>query len=477
MTSQRDSARVHAFIDDALGEHDAVELSDLIRRGEVSANELRRAATARAAIVDSLNAIAYASFDEPRIPTRAGGRFAGIPTFVKDNVDVRGMPTRHGTGALASNGPARSDDPYVRQFLGLGLSVLGKSRLPEFGFNASTEFVDAPPTRNPWNVDHSIGASSGGAAALVATGVVPIAHANDGGGSIRIPAACAGLVGLKPSRGRHVPTRTSRSLPINMASDGILSRTVRDTAAFTAAMEQVWRNDQLPPVGLVEGPPKRRLRIGLVTDSVNGTTPCAQTAAAIDDVARHLVSLGHDVVPVGLPVGQQFADDFLLYWGFLGTSASTLGPAVFGPSFNPRRVDSLTRGLRRHYGRNLHRSPAALRRLRAIPSQVAAWFTDVDVVLSPVLAHVPPRLGHLNPAVPFEELMDRLTHYVAYTPLANVAGTPAISLPAAVSVDGVPIAAHFAAASGDERTLLELAFELEASRPFTRIQDAAITAT
>lgn len=470
------TTRVHTFTDDALGEHDAVALSQLLAHREVSAAELTEAAIARAERVESLNAIAFASFHRPRVAHDAHGRFAGVPTFVKDNVDVRGMPTRHGTAALPPHA-ARSDDPYTRQFLGLGVTVLGKSRLPEFGFNASTEFEDAPPARNPWHTDYSVGASSGGSAALVASGVVPFAHANDGGGSIRIPANAAGLVGLKPTRGRHVATKTSRTLPINVASEGILSRTVRDTAAFTHAMESVWHNKTLPPVGLVEGPSARRLRIGLITDSVNGTTPCPQTRATLEDVANQLVSLGHDVTPVGLPVGQQFADDFLLYWGFLAASAATLGPVAFGPRFDPRRVDNLTRGLRRHYLRNVHRSAAAFRRLRAVPSVVEAWASDLDVVLSPVLAHVTPKLGHLSPAQPFDDLLDRLERYVAYTPLQNVAGTPAMTLPAGLAAEGVPIGVQFTAGHGQERLLLELAFELEASRGFPKIHtDVSATA-
>lgn len=198
-------ARLHAFRDDVLASHDAVALAALIARREISAQEACAAAVARAEAVGALGAVACA--DYARALQRAGhpspGPLSGVPTFVKDNVDVAGLPTRHGSAAVPAH-PARQDGPFVRQFLDQGLIPLGKSRLPEFGFNATTEFADgAPPTRNPWHTGHSSGASSGGAAALVAAGVVPIAHANDGGGSIRIPAACCGLVGLKPSRGRR----------------------------------------------------------------------------------------------------------------------------------------------------------------------------------------------------------------------------------------------------------------------------------
>jgi amidase len=466
--------RIHAFADDALGEHDAVELARLVRAGERSPAELIAAAAERAGQVASLNAVVHRAYDRPAARNEVAAPLYGVPTFAKDNIDVKGMPTNHGTAAFTA-GPARADDRYTRQFLGTGMYVIGKSRLPEFGFNATTEFEHAPPVPNPWHTGHSIGASSGGAAALVATGVVPIAHANDGGGSIRIPAACAGLIGLKPSRGRHVDAAMSAKLPINMASEGVLTRTVRDTAAFTAAMEARWRNPGLPPVGLVEGPSGRRLRVGLVLESVNASVVCPQTRAAVESTAALLESLGHDVVPIGLPVDSQFADDFLLYWGMLATLASSFGKLAFGLRFDGRRVDGLTKGLRRHYVRNIARTPAALRRLRAVPSGVSRWMSGYDAVLSPVLAHVAPRLGQLSPTVPFDELVERLQNYVSFTPLNNIAGTPAISLPTGLSDEGVPIGVQLSGAHGDERTLLDLAYALEAERPAPRIQDALPT--
>jgi len=175
---------VHAFGDDALGEHDAVAIARLVARGELSPDEVAAAAIARAAAVDAdLHAIQYPAHDQPRRPGREIGALYGVPTYVKDNTDVAGMPTNHGTFAYTAT-PAAHDGRYARQYLSTGMTVLGKSRMPEFGLNASTEFMTAEPTRNPWHTGYSVGASSGGAAALVAAGVVPIAHANDGGGSI-----------------------------------------------------------------------------------------------------------------------------------------------------------------------------------------------------------------------------------------------------------------------------------------------------
>jgi amidase len=463
--------RIHTFTDDALGDHDAVALAELVRRGERSPDELAAAALARADAAAGLDAVKLRLPQSRQVP---GGRLSGVPTFLKDNVDLAGAPTGHGSEAFVGK-PQAKDDPYVEQFLGTGLSVIGKSRLPEFGFNASTEFMTEGPVRNPWHTDHSVGASSGGAAALVAAGVVPLAHANDGGGSIRIPAACAGLVGLKPTRGRHVDAKATRSLPINMVGEGVVSRTVRDTAHFVAAMEDVWRNPALAPVGLVEGPGERTLRIGLVTATINGAPVDPVVRAGVEEAVRVLTGLGHEVEEVGLPVGPQFADDFALYWGLLSGLATTAGPLVFGRPFDRSRLDGLTRGLRRHLVRNAHRVPGAVHRLRKVGAAYDTWMSGYDAVLSPVLAHPAPALGHLSPMVPYDELMHRLTQYVVTTPLHNVAGTPGLALPIGLSGTGLPLSVHLGGARGGERTLLELGYQVEAALPAPRIDAVAAT--
>jgi amidase len=463
--------RVHAFRDDALGDLDAVALAQRVASGERSPAELADAAIARAEAVDPvLSAICHRSYDRPRFAPARGGALFGVPTFVKDNTDVQGMPTNHGTEAFRAT-PAKRDGAYTRQYLGTGLTVLGKTRLPEFGFSASTEFMTQEPVHNPWHPEYTVGASSGGSAALVAAGVVPIAHANDGGGSIRIPAACAGLVGLKPTRGRHIDGEQARHLPINMVSEGVLTRTVRDTAAFFAACEDFHRNPALPPVGLVTGPAQRRLRVGLVLDSVIDTPVDEQTRAAVLRTATLLEDAGHAVEPIALPVTRQFADDFLQYWGLLATLAARTGRLTFDRSFDASKLDGLTQGLRAHHRRNLRHTPAALHRLRGIKHAYARLFERHELVLSPVLAHVTPQLGYLSPTVPFDELITRLEHWVSFTPLNNIAGTPAISLPLAMADEGVPIGVQLSAAHGDERTLLETAFQLEAAQPFARITD------
>jgi len=467
------TVRVHAFRDDALGDDDGVALAARIRAGEVSQAEVVAAAIERARqVMSTLNPVVHDDFDAALVRARqpVGGIFGGVPTFIKDNTDLRGQPTAHGSRAVNPR-PAKADAPIARQFLAQGFAVLGKSRLPEFGLNASTEYVDDPPVRNPWNPEFSPGASSGGSAALVAAGVVPIAHANDGGGSIRIPAACCGLIGLKPTRGRLVEPEASRVLPVRIVVEGVVTRSVRDTAQFFAAAAE-HGNRSLPEVGVVSGPSQRRLRVGLVVDSVTGHRTDDATRATVLATARLLEDMGHKVEEMTLSVPATFAEDFSIYWGMLSYLIAVSGKHMMSPDFDRAKLDSLTQGLGRLYKRNLWRTPAVILRLRRLAHEYAKVFDKLDVVLSPVLAHTPPRLGYLSPAQGFDSLFDRLQRYVAFTPLNNAAGGPGISLPMGATNEGLPIAVHFSANHGDERTLLELAFEIEAARPWRRIQDA-----
>lgn len=456
------TTRVHAFGDDALADHDAVALAALIRAGELSVQEVEAAAVARIARVDpALHAVAFAARDRPRRSRDTDAPLHGVPTMVKDNTDVRGMPTNHGTQAFRAR-PAVRDGRFARQFLATGVTVLGKTRLPEFGLNATTEFAAAPPVPNPWNTARSAGASSGGAAALVAAGALPLAHGNDGGGSLRIPAAATGLIGLKPSRGRHLDGEQARTMPLNILSEGVLTRSVRDTAAYLDAAERHWRNPRLPPIGLVQGPARRRLRIGLVLESVTDAVVDAQTRAAVEHTARLLRDQGHVVEPVPIPADARLGEDFVAYWCLLAAMIGGFGRFAFDRSFDAARLDGLTQGLRRQFSHGgWARMPGVLRRLRRAADRYARAFDRHELVLSPVLAHVTPPLGHLSPDVPYETLMDRLLRYVAFTPLHNVTGAPGISLPMAMAREGVPIGVHLGAAQGDERTLLEVAFALE----------------
>lgn len=466
--------RVHAFGDDALGDLDAVGLAEAIQAGRVSSPEVIEAAIARTEAVDPvLNGLAYAAFQQARAIASAGsanGFFSGVPTLIKDNIDVAGQPTMHGTDAWKP-WHAVGNSEFTQLYLGTGLISVGKTQLSEFGFSASAEHPRLGPVRNPWNTDYSAGASSSGSAAFVAAGVVPIAHANDGGGSIRIPASCNGLVGLKPSRARLPLDPQLRRLPVGIVTNGVVTRSVRDTAVFYREAERIWRNPKLAPVGDVTGPGRQRLRIAAVTRSVQ--RECSPRVRELTlKSAGFLEELGHRVEYVDRPpVPASFVEDFVLYWGFLALAQVRTGRRKFGKTFERDRLDSLTLGLQRHTGRNIHRLPLAIMRLRRIRRRTAEFFGTYDAVLTPTLADETPRIGHLAPT-DYQQVIDRLIDWVSFTPLQNVTGEPAISLPLAQSADGMPVGMMLSADFGQEALLLELAYELEEARPWARIQAA-----
>ncbi|SPM27502.1 amidase [Mycobacterium terramassiliense] len=465
--------RVHAFGDDALGDLDAVGLADALRGGSVGRADLVEAAIARTELVNpTLNGLAHAAFDRARAAASepVNGFFGGVPTFVKDNVDVAGQPSMHGADAwVPFDAPA--DSVLTTVFLGTGLTSLGKTQLSEFGFSAAAEHPRLGPVRNPWDPDYTAGASSSGSGAFVAAGVVPIAHANDGGGSIRIPAACNGLVGLKPSRGRLPLDPAHRRMPVGIVANGVLTRTVRDTAAFYREAERIWRNPKLAPIGDVTGPGRQRLRIAVLTRSVQRECSPAVRELALKS-AGLLEELGHRVEHLDEPpVPPSFVDDFVLYWGFLAFAQVRGGRRLFGRSFDRTRLDSLTLGLERHSGRNIHRLPTAIMRLRRLRRRTAEFFRTYDAVLTPTLADETPRIGYLAPT-DYRQVMDRLIDWVAFTPLQNVTGEPAISLPLAQSPTGMPVGMMLSADLGQESLLLQLAYELEEARPWARIQAA-----
>lgn len=473
--ARKAATRCNAFGDDALGEHDAVGLVEELRSGRVSAADLIEAAIARVEAVNpTLNGLAFEAYDRAHArgaaPSPYGGYFDGIPTFVKDNAAVEGMPTMRGTDAWEPR-PETANGDFARAFLATGLVPLGKTRLSEFGFSASCEHPRLGPVRNPWNPAYTAGASSSGSGAFVAAGAVPIAHANDGGGSIRIPAACNGLVGLKPTRGRLPQDKDLRQMPLRIVSDGVLTRSVRDTAALFREMERVYRNPKLPPIGDVSRPGKQRLRIAVCTQSVVHDAGPEMTELT-HKTAALLEELGHRITVIGNPVQARFKDDFLLYWAFLAYALVRGGKRSFGPSFDRDKLDHLTQGLERHASRNLYRVPAAIARLarsRRITERLSASY---DAVLMPTLAEPTLEIGRLDPTADYEQIIDRLLGWVAFTPLQNATGDPAISLPLAQTAAGLPAGMMLSATLGREALLLELAYELEEARPWARIQDA-----
>ncbi len=353
-------------------------------------------------------------------------------------------------------------------YLATGLVPLGKTQLSEFGFSASAEHPRLGPVRCPWSLDHTAGASSAGSAALVAAGAVPIAHANDGGGSIRIPASVNGLVGLKPTRGRLAQDAMMRQMPVKIVSDGVLTRSVRDTAAFFREAEHVYRDLRLPPLGDVTGAGRARLRIAVITEGI-GRSASPEVAELTMKTAALLEGLGHEVREIENPLPESLRDDFLLYWSMLALSMVRGGRRTFGRTWDGGQLDNLTQGLAAHSARRLHRLPGAIRRLRRTTRFSRDFYTDHDVLLTPTLATETPAIGHLAPTQDYDTIMERLLDWVAFTPLQNATGDPAISLPLATTASGLPQGMMLAAGWGREETLLKLAYQLEEAAPWARI--------
>lgn len=425
----------------------------------MSTAEVTRAAMARAeAWQPRIQAQALADWDGAlhRAAQPAPGCFRGVPTFVKDMEDVEGLPTRFGSVALPPRAAPRTA-ASVAQFLGTGLVCLGKSTTAEFGLTATTEPLHGAPTRNPVALGHSAGGSSGGAAALVASGVVPIAHGGDGGGSIRIPAAFCGLVGLKASRGRLVDMASAGRMPVKIATYGVVTRSVRDTAAFFGEVDRP--RGGMPPIGRVRGPGPQKLRVGLFVDGPLDAPCHPDVLAALHRAARELESQGHRVQPVPAPYDKQVVDDFLLHWGVL--AAAVLAVVRFHPGGDLQRLEPWTHALAAQARRRWRDVPGAVLRLRRFPVRYARAFDDVDVILSPTTAQPAPPLGHLSPSLPYEQKVARLLRLLPYTPVQNASGGPAISVPAGRSAGGLPMGVQLAAPWGGERRLLELAFALE----------------
>lgn len=442
---------------------DASDMATALEKGHISAAALVEQSLKRLETVNSrLNAVHYLYADSARAAARTAndGPLAGIPTFIKDLAAEKGRVASHGSRAYAQN-IAQSDSPVVTAIRAAGLISLGHTTVSEFGLLPTTEPLLTGPTRNPWNPAHSAGGSSGGAAALVAAGVVPVAHASDGGGSIRIPASNNGLVGLKPSRARMRGEEEHKGIKA-LSVNGCLSRTVRDTAAWFAACES--RNGPLAAVGLVSAPLERRLRIGFRKSTVTGVSVDPEVQRVFQEGVALMERLGHQLVKAPLPFdGAAATNAFLLLWGadaaealqntakFLGRQPTTddLEPATFGfagLAANAEQADF----------------KAAAEELQNMSVRYLAQYTEFDVLLTPVLAVPPPPIGHLAPTVAFPTLRGRLLDAVGYTPVENIAGNPAISLPLGMSENGLPIGLQFAAPIGAEKLLLELAYSLEA---------------
>jgi amidase len=463
--------RLHTFTDDALGELDAVGVAEAISSGALSAREAVEAAIARIEQVDAaLNAVALRMYDRARALADhpRSGYFAGVPTLIKDNVDLVGLPTQHGTDAYVA-GPARRNGDFAHMFLETGVIPVAKSQLSEYGFSGAAEHPRLGAVRSPWDASRIAGASSAGSAALVAAGAVPFAHGNDGGGSIRIPASVNGLVGLKPSRDRVAQDAYFRLMPIRLVSDGVLTRSVRDTAAFLREAELIKPATHLRPIGDIAGPSRRRLRVAVCT-AADGRSASPEVSELTLKTARQLEELGHRVEEVDPPVPPGIGVDFVTYWSMLANLLVRSG-ALHGATWDASRLDNLTVGLAHYSTRNIRRLPGAVRRLQQARVLAEEFHRTYDVVLTPTVAAETPEVGYFDPTLEFETVLERLMGWVAFTPWQNITGQPAVSLPLQTTASGLPQGMMFGAGMGREGLLLGLAFELEEALGFARIQD------
>jgi amidase len=453
-------------------QHDAVGLAELVRTRQVTPTELVETAIARIEAVNpAINAVVAKTYERARERAARApltGTFAGVPWLLKDLSDAAGIPITMGSRSLRGN-VSQVDVPFVEAAQAAGLNIVGVTNVPEFGLLESTENVLYGPTRNPWNLAFSAGGSSGGSAAAVAAGIVPMAHGNDGGGSLRFPASHCGLFALKPSRGRTLVAH-AQELPLGIAYDGVISRSVRDTATFMSVVESP--DTPLPRLGQVVGPQSRRLRIGLLLDLGNGVALDPQVADAVNDTARLCESLGHRVDRVQLPFDHSvFTDAFMSVWMMLACVSVDMIAAAIGAGPTPDLFEAWTLQLREDALRR--GGPPAIMASAApvfadCAARMSAFMADRDVVLSPVVQGTVPRLGQreISPSCSYEQLLRRVVDYASYTPMHNAIGTPAMSVPLHWDRDGLPIGSHFFARLGDEATLLSLAYELEQARPW-----------
>jgi amidase len=459
-----------AFDTSELGRLDAVETAARIRAGDLKPEEVIAAAIERARTLEpALNAIPVETWDAAmrRAHRPPGGPFAGVPTFVKAIDDLAGTVNDRASRAWAG---VVSDhtEPFVEALLGTGLVSLGKSSSPECGLTGTTEPLAHGPTHNPWDLSRTPGGSSGGAGALVAARVVPVAHGSDGGGSIRIPAAFCGLVGLKPSRDRRFSPGVGERLPVRLLTYGALTRTVRDTAHLVAALEERIPSRRLPRIGRVEGPSRERLRIGVFTDSPLGGPVDPDVRGATLAAGRTLRELGHTVREIPCPYDRRLLDDFWHFWAFLAWGFRVQTRWIRRSTYEPSQLEPWTHGLAARFRENLAKAVPAVRRLRHARDVSARLFAEHDLLVCPTTATPAPELGHLGPEVPFEAALERVRHTFCFTPVQNATGDPAISLPLGMSGDGLPIGVQASAPHGGEAKLLALAYELEAAGAFRR---------
>jgi amidase len=458
---------------------DAVGQADLVRRGDITAVDLVEAAIARIeALNPTLNAVVATAYDDALEAARSvqPGPLAGVPYLVKDLCcEVAGMPFREGSRFAAAN-LSTFDSELVVRLRRAGLIILGKTSTPEFGMAPTTEPELFGPTRNPWALDRSASGSSGGSACAVASGMVPAAHGNDLGGSIRYPASACGLFGLKPTRARNPLGPEYGDVLSGSAVEHALTRSVRDSAALLDASAGPDLGDPYfapPPVRpfLDEvGRDPGRLRIAWTAHTAEGDLGHPDCVAAVEDAVRLCESLGHDVIELAPPaitpeVGEAIgtlihaaAAWILKYW-----------IRRVGREPGPDEIEPLTRAL---WEAGQHVSAAdylvAIEEVQRYSRVVAQFLTTVDLVLTPTMSTPPLPLGVVTstPDDPWRamEAGGRSVRYAGV--IANLTGNPAMSVPLWWNEDGLPIGVHFLARFGDEATLFRLAAQLESARPW-----------
>ena len=454
--------------------YDGLGLAELVRKKKVKPGELVDEAIARAeALNPKLNCIVFEDYERARDAARGkvpDGAFKGVPFFLKDIFAfAQGMPTRQASRFLPHiHWP--HDSLLTHRFRQAGLVLLGKTNVPEFGLVPTTESKLYGPARNPWNLAHSTGGSSGGSAAAVAAGIVPLAHANDGGGSIRIPASCCGLVGLKPTRARVSYAPDLGDAVDGLAIDLVVSRTVRDTAAALDAVagsvlgDPYWAPPQ--PDSYLDAMKRkpRRLKIAFDTKKLDGTALHPDCTAAVKAAAKLCETLGHTVEEAAPELDQPtLIPAFMALWSANLASGIDGIARLTGQTPAPELFEGLTWGLY-EAGKRVTASEYLLAKMamqRA--SRIAAEFHETfDVWLTATLGLPPVKLGTFDmeerdPAKSFAPLID----YVPFTAMQNVTGQPAINLPLSWNKAGLPIGVQFVGRFGDETTLLRLAGELE----------------
>jgi amidase len=463
---------------DALAFLPATELAARVRDGSVSARELVEASVRRIEALDPQLG-AFVELDAERALEEADAvapgdarAFAGVPIAVKANTPVAGLCMNVGSRFLAGYRPTHNAY-LVRRLRDAGFVVLGTTNLPEFGILPTTEPRHTGPTRNPWDPSRTPGGSSGGSAAAVAAGLVPVAHGNDGGGSLRIPAACCGLVGMKPSRGRisRGPDRGESYL----ATDGVLTRSVTETALLLDVLsgyeagDATWAPKPVEPYTLAMRRDPGRLRIAMTLENALAVDVHPEVVRGLHDVADALRALGHEVVEDGpaLP-GPESLDIFLDVFGPMVAVAIGFGEQLAGRPPEADEIEPLSRAVLEHaQGLSSTAYLTAVAQLQLLARHTVAFFADYDVLMTPVLATRPLPIGELHGCGerPLDDLR-RSGAFAPYTALFNVTGQPALSLPAGFGEDRLPSAVQLVGHPLGEETLLQLATQLEAARPW-----------